>query len=417
MAPPCADWGDTEAGRLWCQKTAESRALLAGVAALREWYQEAYKDGDDLWLSSGRTKSGPSWNGWARDVGAWLARTEKAPDADPDKPLAGALALTYADVRDYPSVASGRAQLEGVRSRLDRLRDQAAALGLIEGLKDKPSLLVVPAGLSLEDAAELYRKLQDRYPRTTFVRDRGLPPDAAAEIERRARANYKLLLEPAQAEVLEKLRAAPPGAGRPPDAETPERWKPVREWLKAPPELAGWRGLAVALARLADPDAGDPVDALADFLDRKSFVLEINGFRLVVSDDARDDERNVKPAPDEALKVHIAPADAADTVREFRPVGEGMRVEMQPFHEYRFTAAEPGRTIDCTSGDGLYAELPLVGGRTLRWGAAGRGCIGSRRCATSRSCWTRGRRRRAAGRSMECAWRRGPKMACRKFPT
>ncbi len=217
LAPPRADWGDTEAGRLWCQKTAESRALLAGVAALREWYQEAYKDGDDLWLSSGRTKSGPSWNGWARDVGAWLARTEKAPDADPDKPLAGALALTYADVRDYPSVASGRAQLEGVRSRLDRLRDQAAALGLIEGLKDKPSLLVVPAGLSLEDAAELYRKLQDRYPRTTFVRDRGLPPDAAAEIERRARANYKLLLEPAQAEVLEKLRRPAgrrPAAGR-----------------------------------------------------------------------------------------------------------------------------------------------------------------------------------------------------------
>ena len=103
---------------MWCATAAESKALLAAVTAVRRWYQDAYKDGDDLWLSAGQTKSGKSWNGWSANVGAWLARAETPPDADPDRPLADDLPLTYADVRDFPSVAAVRAQWEGVRSRL-----------------------------------------------------------------------------------------------------------------------------------------------------------------------------------------------------------------------------------------------------------------------------------------------------------
>ncbi len=133
----------------------------------------------------------------------------------------------------------------------------------------------------------------------------------------------------------------------------------MREWLTDPKELAGWRGLAVALARLDQPDAADPVEAMVDFLGRKSFPIELNGFTLVAED--------LKPKPDEPLKVHCTPGGAAEAVRVFQPLGEGVRVEMRPALEYRFTAADLDRKIEFTPGDGLYAELPLADGRTLRW--------------------------------------------------
>jgi hypothetical protein len=220
---------------------------------------------------------------------------------------------------------------------------------------------VLPADLKPAKADELFQKLRAAYPdyETAFIRERGLPPDAAAELTGRARANYELALGPARALVLAKLRDGLPADARPEEADTPERWARVREWLADPKELAGCRGLAVALSRLDQPDAVDPVEAMVDFLGRKSFPLELNGFTLVAQD--------IKPKPDEPLKVHYAPGGAAGAVRLFPPLGEGVRVEMRSALEYRFTAADLDRKIDFLPGDGLYAELPLSDGRTLRW--------------------------------------------------
>jgi hypothetical protein len=104
------------------------------------------------------------------------------------------------------------------------------------------------------------------------------------------------------------------------------------------------------------------VDALTDFLGRKSFPIELSGFTVVVAD-----ALDVKPRPDEPLKVYFASGGAAPTARLFRPLGEGVRQEMRPSLEYRFTAVEPDQKLDFAPGDGLYAELALQDGGVLRW--------------------------------------------------
>ncbi len=358
LAPPRPGWDDTDAGRLRRRLSAEDEALLGAIAALRTWYQRAYAEGDALWTFAGHDAGGPDWNGWARDAERQLDPARKPPYADAaavpniDPPL------TYAAVEEFGSVAAARAQWEAVRGRLRRLLNVGAALGLIEGLKGKPALLVVPPdGLTLEQAGARFRDLRAAYPAyaTEFVRDGGLPQAVADEVGRRARRDYERLLEPARALVRDKL-----GAG---DAETPERWRAVRDWLNDPKELAGWRGLAHVLARLADASAVDPVAALAAFLDKKSFTIDLESITVVIPD-----ELDVKPRPGEPFTVYHAPAGGeARPALVFRPADDGARVDERPLHAYAFRAARPGQKLDYAPGDVLYATLPLRDGRTLRW--------------------------------------------------
>ena len=100
--------------------------------------------------------------------------------------------------------------------------------------------------------------------------------------------------------VLLKLHEAPSGDPAAPDKETRARWRPVREWLKAPAELAGWRGLAWTLARLADPAAAEPVNDLASFLDKDTFLIDIKTINLIIPD-----ALEIRPLTGEALSAHF----------------------------------------------------------------------------------------------------------------
>ena len=85
---------------------------------------------------------------------------------------------------------------------------RGGGLGLIDGLKGKPAVFVVPAdGLTLEKAAERFRQLKADYPdyEAEFTQGRPLPAAAATEVRSRARANYQRLLEPARVLILQKL--------------------------------------------------------------------------------------------------------------------------------------------------------------------------------------------------------------------
>jgi hypothetical protein len=365
LAPPRSDWDATDAGRLWAAQSAEAKALLTAIEDLRTWYQRAYDDADALWTFTGHTAGGLDWTGWARDVEKRLDPARKPPHVDADAVAGVDPPLTYAVVKEFGSVAAARGQWVASRDRLRQLRDVGAALGLIDGLKGKPPVFVVPAdGLTLEQAAERFRQLGDDYPDydAVFAQGRALPAAAAAEVRARAQANYERLLEPARALVLLRLHKAPSGDPTAPDRETRARWLPVREWLKAPTELDGWRGLAGTLARLADPGAPEPVNDLASFLDKDTFSININTINLIVPD-----ALEVRPLTGEALRLVLTPSSGGPrTERTFNPSGEGARVEERPFREYLFEA-EPAGKLDYAPGDDLYAALTLADRKAFRW--------------------------------------------------
>jgi hypothetical protein len=161
---------------------------------------------------------------------------------------------------------------------------------------------------------------------------------------------------------LQKLHEAPSGDPAAPDRETRARWRPVREWLKAPAELAGWRGLAWTLARLADPGAPEPVNDLASFLDKDTFSIDINSINLIIPD-----ALDVRPLTGESLHLVTTPSSGAPrTERAFNPSGEGQRVGERPSREYLFEGERAGK-IDYAPGDDLYAALTVTDRKALRW--------------------------------------------------
>ena len=192
--------------------------------------------------------------------------------------------LTYAAVRGVRLGGGGAGAVGGGARPAAAAARRGAALGLIEGPKGKPALLVVPAdGLTLTQAGDRVSQMQAAYPDYTaeFVAGRRL---AAGRGRRRAHGGRGPTTTGCWSRrgrwcwtSCGRRRPATPAA---PDAETPARWRPVREWLNDPKELAGWRTLAGPLARLADAPAADPVDAMATFLDEKSFIIDLESIAV-----------------------------------------------------------------------------------------------------------------------------------------
>jgi hypothetical protein len=366
LAPPHPGWDDTDAGRMWTEMLEDARALLKAIKDLRTWYQQAADQGDARWTFAGNVAAAPDWDGWVREVNKLLDAAMKPPFTDTEEIPGVKPALTYAFAQGFGSVASARERWEAVRGRLRRLRDVGAALGLIDQVKDKPPLLIAPAtGLTLAEAADRWSRLKTAYPDhdAIFTEGRALPPAVAAEIRARAQRSYERLLEPARALVLHKLHEAPSGDAVAPDRETRERWQPVREWLKDPKELVGWRELTWTLARLADPAAADPVKDLASFLDNDAFSIDIRKATLVLPD-----ALGIAPRPGEPLKVYRTPAGGGAAMElALRPIGDGLRVDARPWREYSFTSMQPDRKLDYSPGDGFYALLPLTDRKALRW--------------------------------------------------
>src|SRR5205823_2072641 len=113
-----------------------------------------------------------------------------------------------------------------------------------------------------------------------------LPEAVVAELRRVARANYENAIEAGREVVLRHLQQAAPSG-----EETPECWQAIKGWLADPEDLAAWRVLARVLARLQDAEAPDPVTALAAFLNKNRFELDIKQLTLEIPDDLK-----VRPA-------------------------------------------------------------------------------------------------------------------------
>jgi hypothetical protein len=268
--------------------------------------------------------------------------------------------MTYeATVLRFEEVLKERADWETDQARLRRLLDLTAALGLAPSVDKRPAVLVIPRQITLRQAGERSTTLAQTYPnyQRDFALDR-LPEAIRPQVRQVARTNYEHLLEPGRAAVLSQLKQAGGGA-----EETRTRWDSVRNWLRSPQELEGWRVLATVLARLDDPEASDPVTELAEFLAKPSFTLDLRRLTLEIPESL-----GVKPASGAKLLVHH-PASAGDKpALALEPAGdgEGERDAPRRVWTYAFRLSDTQR-LTYRPGDALWATLALRDDRQFTW--------------------------------------------------
>jgi GTPase SAR1 family protein len=359
LALPRETWKDTEAGRLHAERLQDAEALDAAVKRARNWYRDNVDKADSLWTFSGQKTEAVDWDAWTGEVETLLRPDRRPPFNGADKLPGAATTLTYeATALRFEDVRKARMDWEASQARLRRLLDVSAALGLAPNVNNKPPVLVFPrnAPVTLRQVGERSKTLMEAYPnyQRDFVLDR-LPQEIRAQARKKARGYYEQLLEPARAAVLSQLQQAGGGPN-----ETRSRWETVQKWLRAPRELEDWRVVAVVLARLDDPEASDPVTALAEFLERASFTLDIGRVTLEIPESLE-----IVPADKAALSIHHPASPGAKAVLKFEP----SKVERDAPHRvrtYSFRADEAQR-LTYRPGDALWATLPLRDEQQFTW--------------------------------------------------
>jgi hypothetical protein len=354
LALPRPEWADTEAGQLHRRRLAEIAALRKAVQRAEGWYRDRSEEAGKLWTFA--DEAGIDWPDWTAQVEKLLDPKRKPPfgpaDVIPGTSFTSGTALRFEKVVD----ACGAWEEE--KKRLKRLLNLTSALGLATPSKDRSPVLVVPAGCTLGKARTLFAQLRTAYPnyRTDFVPE-GLPDAVLPKIKVAARRSYAALLPAGQAEVLRQLKAGVKGK------ESAAGWEGVRRWLGSPRELEGWDQLAAVLARLANPDAEDPVRALASFLGRDRFLIEVRTVKLEVPE-----RLGVRPRSDARLAVYH-PASDRQPALVFEPSDDPRRDARKRVWTYTYRLAE-GRRIRYQPGDKLWAELPLPEKRVFTWSEA-----------------------------------------------
>jgi hypothetical protein len=347
LAPPRPEWADTPAGQRWKQTQEEIDALRKAVRRARNWYQDSDQQANSLWTLDGYQPSNPGevgirWQEWAAEVEKFL---------DPNRRPA----FTEAELR-FESVVAARGKYDADLARLRRLYDLTAALGLTPANKDRPALLVTPRDITLEQCRTRWQELKKVYPDPeTRFSGTDLPDAARPAIRQAARASYQNLLGPGRGEVSRQLRLA--GRGK---EETLERWQEVGAWLKDPKELSAWRELARILVRLEDPEAEDPVKALASFLERTRFPVEVR--RMVVE---IPDKAGIQPLSDARLDIfHERIGTPAISLE---PSGEPRRDTQRRVRIYTYRVPDDRGRITYHPGEAVWATLPLRDRQKLYW--------------------------------------------------
>jgi hypothetical protein len=343
----------------------EATALTNAVARVAAWYDNRAQKGRDLWVFAG-FEPGPAsrvidWRGWYDQTAPILGLLpDRGFDPLPNPNTLITKSLTYATAMRFDRAVEARTEFEAVKDKLRRVVHVVAALGIVTDVNESPPLLVIPRppGFALERSADRLNELKKSYPgfQTEFTLS-GLPDAILSDVRQAARANYEYLLAPAREAVKKRLAAG--GA----EEDTPARWAEVGAWLgRGPQELAAWRALALVLARLNDPKAADPVTAMAEFLAKASFPIEIRQITIEVPFRYAD----VKPQPAAAFSIYH-PATVADgPALVLAPVSEPERDESRRIMTYTFRARERQR-LTYRPGEALWATLPLREGQSLAW--------------------------------------------------
>jgi hypothetical protein len=361
LALPSPEWSGTEAGRLHRERLADAEALQKAVNRASNWYLDSRDRADALWTfksASGGEPGVVNWQQWTAEVETLLAPDRVPPFAEGEAIPGSATRLTYATALAFDEVKQARAEWEAKRTQLRQVLDLASVLGLAPANKDRPAVLVIPRPFSLAQARQRREQLKKAYPgfQEEFVLER-VPDAIRGQVSKVARTNYDNLLEPGQAAVLREFQQV--GSGT---QETVARWGKVRDWLRGnPEELADWRMLATTLARLQQSDARDPVDVLASFLGKTSFLIEVQRLTLEIPESL-----GVRPAADARLSIYHPSLGGERPALVLEQPTEGERDARRRVWVYRFRRVE-GERITYRPGDKLWAELPLRDELQFTW--------------------------------------------------
>jgi hypothetical protein len=355
LAPPIEDWSDTYAAQLRKERMDSAEAMRRAAQAARNWYLDSAEQAGRLWTFADYQTPGTAidWPDWAGRTEKLLEMGRQPPFRESD-PVPGVArgAVTQAQILRLERVLEARTSWDEERAKLARLLDIATALGLAPATTARPAVLVFPRDLTLAVCKARLAELKEAYPdyEKSFLRD-GLPEAVLPRLRQAARRQYELLLRPARAVVLERLRKA--GTG---NQETSARWEAVAGWLKQPEELTAWRELTRIVLRLDVPSAPEPIEAIVAFLGKKQFTIEVRSFTLEVPE-----LRSLLPRA-EARLVILHPQSKRQPALAFEPSGEPARDMARRLRIYRFQLTE-GQRLLYTPGDKLWAELPLRGGK------------------------------------------------------
>jgi hypothetical protein len=368
LALPNEAWKDTEAGRLHSEHLQDVEALALAVTRAENWYHDSAAKAEQLRTFSGqrtgRGSAGVNWDHWTIDAET-LLRPDYQPPLSGPVPIPGAATtLTYdATVPRFDEVRVARIDWEGKKARLQHVFDLCAALGLATAADGRPPVLVIPRRFALSQARERRNELEQNYPyyKRDFIFD-NVPDAIRPVVDQAAHTNYEHLLGPAQAAVRKQLEQAGGGA-----EETPSLWGTVRQWLRDPKELEDWRVLAGVLIRLHDPgsshmpESADPIRGLAEFLDRRSFTLNIHRLILEIPESLEH-----KPDAGASLSIYH-PSSAGDKpALVLQPIGEGERDPQRRVWTYSYRLRE-SQSLTYHPGDALWATLPLRDDWMLTW--------------------------------------------------
>src|SRR5262249_29418571 len=160
----------------------------------------------------GSGDDGPNWNAWYDQFRKLEEATANPPFREDDR-VPGAATVTYAAVLRFNQVVEARSQWESLKQRLERVRDLAAALGLLGPLADHPAVLVIPKQpeFTVRAARDRLADLLKSHPNAREQFTVATLPDAVARpLRLAAKVNYEHLLEAGRNEVLRHLQAASP---------------------------------------------------------------------------------------------------------------------------------------------------------------------------------------------------------------
>ena len=342
-------WGETEAARLRDKWLADVPALRTAEGAWQEWYRGLVNQA--LALTHARTFEGE----WRTRV-ADLESAANTPPFDAAAAIPGSEALpqprgdaaTYRVAAEFDRVYQASRDWEFTRSRLERLRDLADALGLTSDTTRR-ALDLPPPGPGVDSTVlpgERWKLLLEQFTRAS---------DTAVSFPEWDLGNFP---EPGRTVLANRVRESLGNGAKhvrtllaaKQTADTPEGWRRLADALNEP-AIRDWGRLLHVLVRLENAQAADPVVELAAFLRTTEFPLELKGFELSVPLALR-----VPPVvPAGAIAITVGES----APRTFKLAGEGITEGLNAV--YRFVPEQAG-AVKYRPGDGFKAELPVRSG-------------------------------------------------------